>query len=566
MTLPRCETDLLRRLAETPFADRLDLAAFSGWSRGAVYTGMEKLSERGMVSAFPHATSLLPPTRRYCLTVHGLDRLAEIEGVSPDELLRQRPASARWRRLLLERLDAQGVIYRLAAAVANIEFPIRFRWFRAAPVDAGIHLPGGRSVAIVRQGNTADRTGSAKRLWRLRERPLPGGLLMLSPDEVRLRQAYRMLAGAPFPAFLALERDAALAGPDAPVWRPPSDSAALDLRYALSRIERGGELIEEDAELRAEMPVGIDLDVAGGDAPGWLLPALLGPAGKRALDLLSDWPWASRPELAGLMGVSTRRISQVVAELEALGLVSWAHELAPPRMTISDRGLALLARRDRTSIGTARRRWSAAPLDPEEPLDWRNISGSRSRQLLRNVEHTGAVHRFLAALTGQARVQGWDAAQLDPPHRASRYFQHDGALRSVRPDAFGVLRRDDEMRPFFLEWERRAVRPVTMAARLAPYLRYYSSRRPLDDHGATPTVLVVFEDELAATHFLRLAREQMNRTGVQVPLRVSHRAALERLGPLGRAWLTPAGGSPTPPSGCRQLDVHSRMIGHKESF
>ena len=536
MTLTRCETDLLRRLAETPFADRLDLAALSGWSRGAVYAGMDQLQERGMVSAIPHAAPLLPPTRRYCLTAHGLERLAELERVPPEELLGGRPVSARWRRLLLERLDALGVIYRLAAAVSIAEATILFRWFRAAPADAGLHLPGGRAVAIVRQGNTADRTGFAKRLWRLKDGPLPGGLLVLSLDEVRLRQARRLLAGAPYPCFLALERDAALAGLDAPVWRPPSVSAVLDLRSVLARLDRGGGLPGEAPELRAAMPGDIDPDAV---APDWLLPALLGPAGKRVLDLLSDWPWASKPELAGLVGVSERRVAQVVAELEELGLVSHAAGTGGRRLTASDRGLALLARRDRTSVGTARRRWSAAPLDPEEPLHWRNVSGSLTRQLLRNVEHTGAVHRFLAALAEQARAGGWEVAQLDPPRRASRYFRHEGTLRSVRPDAYGVLRRNGETLPFFLEWERRAVRPVTMTARLAPYLRYYSSRRPLDDHGAVPTVLVVFDDELAATHFLRLAMEETERAGVQVPLRVSHRAALERLGPLGRAWLTP---------------------------
>ena len=166
-------------------------------------------------------------------------------------------------------------------------------------------------------------------------------------------------------------------------------------------------------------------------------------------------------------------------------------------------------------------------------MTWRNVSGSRSRQLLRNAEHTGAVHWFLGSLAGQARAAGWQVVQLDPPRRASRYFRHDGRLHSVRPDASGVLRRGGETLPFFLEWERRAVRPVTMAARLAPYLRYYSSRRPLDDHGVIPAVLVVFDDDLAATHFLRVARREMKRAGVEVPLRVSHKAALERLGPAG---------------------------------
>ena len=142
------------------------------------------------------------------------------------------------------------------------------------------------------------------------------------------------------------------------------------------------------------------------------------------------------------------------------------------------------------------------------------------------------------------RTQGWEAVQLDPPRRASRYFRHDGKLHSVRPDAFGILTNGDRTCPFFLEWERRAVRPTTMAVRLAPYLRYYSSHRPTDDHGAQPIVLVVFHEDIAATHFLRVAREEMERVGVQLPLWVSQKAVLDELGPLGRAWRTPGGWDP----------------------
>ena len=536
-----CETGLLRRLAETPFADRLDLAALSGWSRGAVYAGMDRLQKRGMVDAIPHATPLLPPTKRYYLTALGLRRLTEHEGTNLDELLRRSPVSDRWRRVLLERLDGLGVIYRLAAAVSNAVFPISIRLFRAAPADAGIVLPDGHTIAVVRQGLTADRTSFSKRLWRLRKGPLPGGVLVLSPDEVRLRQARRMLAGANLPVFLALERDAALAGPESPVWRPPSVAAGLDLRYVLSHPERNGVLPMEAQLAQAVLPVQIDLD---GPASDCLLPALLSPAEKPVLDLLSDWPWASRRDLAGFMGVSARRVSQLVARLEWFGLLSHAYAQGTRRLALSDRALALLARRDRVSVGTARRRWSVAPLNPEAPLSWRNVSGSHSRQLLRNVEHTRAVHWFLASLVEQAGASGWEVVQLDPPRRASRYFRHNGRLHSVLPDAFGVLRRGNETLPFFLEWERRAVRPVTMATRLAPYLRYYSSRRPLHDHGSAPVVLVVFDDELAATHFLRVARQEMERAGVEMPLRVSHRAALLRQGPLGGAWFTPYGWEP----------------------
>ena len=75
-----------------------------------------------------------------------------------------------------------------------------------------------------------------------------------------------------------------------------------------------------------------------------------------------------------------------------------------------------------------------------------------------------------------------------------------------------------------------------MAARLAPYLRYYATGRPLEDHGLLPKVLVVFEDDLAADHFLRIAAEAVARAEVPLPLLVSDRRRIDEHGPLGRAW------------------------------
>ena len=59
--------------------------------------------------------------------------------------------------------------------------------------------------------------------------------------------------------------------------------------------------------------------------------------------------------------------------------------------------------------------------------------------------------------------------------------------------------------------------------------------------GSRPGVLVVFDDELVATHFLRVAREEMEPRGFEVPLWVSHKRPLDREGPLGRAWLVRGG-------------------------
>ena len=537
MTFALREIELLRMLAQAPFLDRLELAAVTGRSPSAAYEGVERLEQGGLVDSIPYPGHLTPPARRHCLTAGGVCRLAEVNGETMDGPLRRYPVSAQWRRVLLERLDAIASLYRLAASVAGMDRPTGLRLYRADPLDAALLLPGGRTIGLIRQGLAADRTTFAKRLWRLTQGPLPGAVLVLASDEVRLRHARSLLARSPVNALLALERDAAQAGADVPVWRPPVGNAALDLHYALERLRPGGELPDEELPAKASLPGDLAADAARA------LPALLKPAEKRTLDMLADWPWMSQKDLAGLLGVSESRVSRLGNTLEGLGLAVRS-PAAGGRLALTDTGLAFLARRDRASVGLARRRWSVNPIDAAGPPDWRNVSGGRSRQLLRNLDHTAAVHGFLASLACQARTLGWEVAQLDPPHRASRHFRHDGALRAVNPDAFGVLRRGPAAWVFFLEWERRAVRPVTMAARLAPYLRYYSSRRPTDDHGTRPAVLVVFDEDIAATHFLMLAEREMARAGVNVPLWVSHREAIDSLGPLGLAWLRPGDWKP----------------------
>ena len=533
-----CEADLLRTLSSMPFVDRLEMVSVTGWSRGAVYEAVEKLESGGACASVLHSADPFPPARRFHLTAAGLRRLAEEEDKSLDELLRSRPVSAQWRRNLMERLDALAVIYRMASLLSNVAFPIRFRWYRALPLDAAMTLPGGKTLGIIRQGVTADRSGFAKRLWRLRDGPLPGALLVLMADGVRLRHARRLLSTTEIPALFALEREAALAKSGERIWSPARVGAAVDLRYVLDRTDPGGELPVEDETRLASVPAELPVRGAAEDISDHMLPLFVRPAEKRALDLISDWPWIGLGELAGLMGITSQRASQLVNPLEGFGLAARPRE-AGRRLALTDRGLTLLARRDRTSVGVAKRRWSIAPEDAEAPFEWRNVTGRRSRQLLRNVEHTAAVHVFLAALTAQAPLLGWEIVQLDPPRRASRHFRHDDRMRAVNPDAFGVLRKGETDWPFFLEWERRAVRPSTMSARLAPYLRYYSSHRPTDDHGARPSVLVVFDDGIAATHFLRVAREEMRAERVTVPLWVSHREAIDALGPLGSAWRTP---------------------------
>ena len=183
-------------LAAMPFLDRLELAAVSGMNDQAVHSSLSRLQAQGLANCLRHGSPLTDSTRRWHVTAEGLRRYAVDDGTSMERLLRTRPVSGHWQRLLLARLDAVAVIYRLASAVGR---PYQFRWYRSAALDAAMMLPGGKTLGVIRQGATTDRTAFSDRVRWLADHQgaLPRSLLALTPDEVRLRQARKLLSHYP---------------------------------------------------------------------------------------------------------------------------------------------------------------------------------------------------------------------------------------------------------------------------------------------------------------------------------------------------------------------------------
>ncbi len=530
--------ETLRRLASMPFLDRRELAAVTGWASASAHGALAALECRGLAGAVRHAAPLMASTRRWYVSAAGLRLLAETDGAAVGDLLRSHPVSEHWRRALLRRLDAVGVVYRLASAVAAVGGPLDFSWYRTLALDAAIGLDDGRTVGMVRWGATSDGTAFRRRMWRLLDGRGSGvgGLLVIVPDGVRLRWARRLLARASVPVRLAVERNVPVAGLDDAVWFAPRGGDALTLDAALEGVRSRRTFPSERGLRTLSLPDDLAVAESGMEVQDHLLPSLLKPSDKHLLDTLAQWPWIAPSDLGGLMGLSAFAIAKVVGRLERFGLVVRVEVDGHRRLALSDRGLASLARRDRSDVGTALKRWSVGPVDAQEPFAWRNVRGRRSRQLVRHLGHTEGVHGFVARLACQARSKGIDVVQVDPPHRSVRFFRQGRTQGSVHPDAFGILRSGRERVAFLLEWEMRAVRPSTMAAKLRPYLWYYATRRPVDDHGVEPVVLLVLEDAAVEARFLVIARREIEQAGVRVPLRVSHRERLEQAGPLGPAW------------------------------
>ena len=302
--------------------------------------------------------------------------------------------------------------------------------------------------------------------------------------------------------------------------------------------------------MRRRVPA--DLSVEG---PGWdrsptiMLPATLKPAEKRALDLISDWPWITLDGPGRNVGrLGPQRTSQLVIPSRRV----------PPRrpgpspgaggrLALTDRALALLARRDRTSVAVARRS-GGAPLPEDSPAP--HSSGDNrdrqrgARQLLRNIEHTAAVHAFLAA-HDRAGAPSWigRSPRSTRPAGHPGYFKHGDGMRSVNPDAFGIpQQRATTTWPFLLEWERRGPcgpRPCRSAS--PPICATSPLTGPPTTTAPGPPSSSSSTSEIVQTHFLRLARDEMQAkgSGQRAPVGLPqgrHRAAL---GPLGRAWRAP---------------------------
>ena len=95
-------------------------------------------------------------------------------------------------------------------------------------------LPDGKTLGMIRQGATTDRTAFSHRVRWLPDpsRPLPSGLLALMPDESRLREDRRLLSRYPGPVYLALEEHVANASASDRVWRLARTPAVLSLEDA----------------------------------------------------------------------------------------------------------------------------------------------------------------------------------------------------------------------------------------------------------------------------------------------------------------------------------------------
>ena len=449
-----------------------------------------------------------------------MEAVAAISSVPLNKTLTARPVSAHWVRLLAERMDAVTPVYRLVSELAGVTGIRGFRWYRGHPLDALVAVQGGRLLGVMREGRSALPSHLGQRLRSLMHGRRPDAIAVLAPDSLRLRDWTAMMERSPITAILALERDVMAGDHSAAIWHVPSDPDPWPLRRAV-RLARGGSVpVEQPLSRVSPPPVDIQgevREVAAGRTQlrneDHLLSLALDAGSKRVLDLIALWPWTGLADLKDLLGVSRTRTYQLLDRPLRLGLVVRTRHDGRARYALGDRGIAFQARRDRVATSMALRRWSPSRSGPESPLSWQSVRGSRTRQLARHIDHTAAVHSFMAAISRQARETGR-----------------------------GVLH-------LFLEVERRAGWRGRFLDKLRPYLRYYASGQPLHTFGAWPSVLFVLRDEIAETGLLRMSEGETERyeVGDVLSILTTTEGLVEEHGPLAPIWRSELGGPRTSP-------------------
>ena len=572
------QEDALLQLCAAPLTTVSELARFNRVPATTLRGRLERLADLGLVDSVPHRLGALgpKPQRRYFPTGKGIHAAAAAEW-GTKSFLADRPVSRQWLRIFTERLDAVAVLYHVAALIADADpegDPVRVDHYRQGPYDMLITLSGGRSVGILHQGATLPSPNLRYRLRTVENLPVsqrPAITLVITGSDQATRRAVRTLGHTvEHQTFFVATEGEQLAGDHRAVaWQQCGHGMGAQVKIApylsLDNIVASiGWLVDSYARARRDKtppdkrqpepdPYSLyptHLRTAMPEPSEQVKSSLavqLSRAEKDTLDLLAAWPLCTTDQLAGLMGgVTRRRANQVLRCLSAHSLVHSENQ----RHVLRDEGLHYLARRDRAAVRMALGRWSAR---------WRRrrrgkapvYAGTALRSLDSQMSHQDAINTVAAALSAEvAWSDDHHLLELLPTSRSSIGYRYQGADYVIHPDATFWLSYQGDWCPYFLEFERRAVTPKRVRARLKNYPRYFASGwADLDHAGQLP--LVLFETLDAEDAFLRAAGAH------RLPICTSNLEMINDLGVLSEVWRWP------PPNAPDRLPLHRLGDGYK---
>ncbi len=605
--------DTLLLVCATPLATVTELSCLGRVPTSTLKARLRKLTDLRMVESVSHRLAALGPRphRRHFPTRKGIIAAAGFtHGVK--HVLESYPVSRRWFQLLAERLDSVAVLYHTAAMVAAADprkKPLRVDLYRQGAYDMLITFSKNQAIGVMRQGPSLPTANFRYRLRSMEMLPLDKKhtvTLVLTHSDQASRRAIRTLGDYAHHSrtFVATEEEFLVGDHESMVWQPCGEGSTNSLPVKIhpsstlsTIVPWMGQTLEAsefyqsatgrtppDPESLYTYHKHVSMPKPREQLTSFLSVHLTA-AEKQALDLLAAWPLCTKQQLAGLMGgVTHRRVNQVLRSLTKWSLVTAAGK----RHVLTNEGLRYLARRDRASVTMILKRWSAQ-LHNTDHSNAAVYRGSSLRTIASQMDHHDAVTGFAAAITAEAaRSEAYKIFDLQPTSRSTIGYKYNETNYVVHPDAAFILGRWGYTRHCLLEFERRAITPKRIRARLTNYLRYFRSGWAHRDHGEYhPLVLFVFENAQSERAFLRVAagadistmltsnNELINRHGVLSEVWCASAQPLHNRVALGRYVKVDKIQLGDPGDSCREGDNKARipstivvrpLIGHKGNF
>ena len=267
----------------------------------------------------------------------------------------------------------------------------------------------------------------------------------------------------------------------------------------------------------------------------------LSPAGYSLLDLIARHPFLTLSDVADVLGWTVHWAREQRNHLMRLGLVKLvevkeirAENAAGGLAELTHDGLALVAARQGLPLVTAARVNGLAGGGPEHSV------GAR-RKLLQTLPHTLGVNHFFVGAYRTAtsrRKRGHDDALVEWRNAVAC------SQRLIRPDGYGLYRRDGAEFGFFLELDRATMKTHQYYAKFAAYYAYLERRLFDRDYDGMPTVLIVTteaeaEDRIAyALRQMSTARSSFLPAFLTTAWRLEDRRHADGL--LSPLWRTPS--------------------------
>ena len=501
------------------------------------------------------------PERLY-LTRGGAEELARRRGCTMEELVVDGFAVTNdFVRTVLGRSPAVPTFYALAVAASRVQgYPCLWFWRRRGWSDGTIIVGPGFYMRVARIGASLRRDSVKSRLGQMvntgRDSFINTGLLLPSDRTTQAFVNGWMRVGATGLYLWTLYEDG-VGGldVDAEILVGPRRERILRRSFRL--------LVETvDASLGTEEESGLQIEqrkrnvllsgqgVRDRRFRAELEGASLGVPERAVLDVVSDWPLMNGEQIRRMTGYSKFSVNDLLAALRKIDYVNRIRSGRESLVVLGDAGLRYFSLKDRVQLRDMRADWGLSPDAGAGVLNVDDITGVKLRLLASQARHTAELYETVALLTEGCRGRDdIDLLEIVPPDRSERWIPIGRVLRGgrrrhfgVRPDSAGVASvASGIVRPFMLEYERRATSPQKMYERLRPYRNYYETVLTSEGWEAGFITLVVFDDRGTAGRFVQFCHEHpfVSQVGgwSPMPVFVSSLQDLRSVGAAGACWM-----------------------------